>query len=96
MLDLSVGNFHLTTSPRMVGSGYFVCNRVFEKQGFEKLVAKVLTFVIDDGSGSTESIEDVGLDEIYYNLVIIGLGGHRFYPLGDIIHLYQNILIPKR
>jgi hypothetical protein len=58
--------------------------------------AEVLTSVIDDGSGSIESAKDVGLDEFYHNLVIIGLGGHSFYPLGDIIHSYQNILIPKR
>jgi hypothetical protein len=56
----------------------------------------MLISVTDDGPGSIKSIEDVGLDEIYHNLVIIGLGGHGFYPLGDIIHLYQNILIPKR
>jgi hypothetical protein len=56
----------------------------------------VLPSVTDDGSRSTESTEDVGLDEFYHNLVIIGLGGHNFYPLGDIIHSYQNILIPKR
>jgi hypothetical protein len=56
----------------------------------------VLTFIIDDGSGSTESAEDVGLDEFHYNLVIIGLGGHGFYPFGDIIYPYQNVLIPKR
>jgi hypothetical protein len=50
-----------------------VCNGVLEKQGFVEPVAEVLTSVIDDGSGSTESAEDVGLDEFYHNLVIIGL-----------------------
>jgi hypothetical protein len=57
----------------MVGSGYFVCNGVLEKQGFVEPVTEVLTSIIDDGSGSTESAEDVGLDEFYHNLVIIGL-----------------------
>jgi hypothetical protein len=96
MLDLPIGDFHLAISLRMVGSGYFVCNEVLEKQGFVELVAEVLTSITNDGSGSTESAEDVGLDEFYHNLVIIGLGGHSFYPLGDIIHSYQNILIHKR
>ena len=95
MLDLLVEDFHLSTSLRMVGSGYFVCNRVFEKQGFEKLVAKVLTSVVDNYLGSTESAEDVGLDEFYHNLMIVGLGHHNFYPFGD-IHPYQNIFTPKR
>ena len=72
----------------MVGSGYFVCNRVLEKQGFVKPVSEVLASVTDDGSGSTESNEDVGLDEFYYNLVIISLGDHNFYPFGDIIDPY--------
>jgi hypothetical protein len=80
----------------MVWSGYFVCNGVLEEQGFEEPIAKVLTSVTDDGSGSTESAKDVGLDEFYHNLVIIGLGGHSFYPLGDIIYFYQDILIPKK
>jgi hypothetical protein len=40
--------------------------------------------------------KDVGLDEFYHNLVIIGLGGHGFYLFGDIIHPYQDILIPNR
>ena len=73
-----------------------MCNRVLEKQGFEKPVAKVLASVINDGLRSTKSVEDVGLDEFYHDLVIIGLGGHNFYPFGDIIHPYQNIFIPKR
>jgi hypothetical protein len=96
MLDLPVGDFHLATSLRMVWSGYFVCKRVFEEQGFDEPVAEVLTSVTDDGSGSTKSVEDVGLDEFYHNLVILGLGGHSFYPFGDIIYPYQNVLIPKR
>jgi hypothetical protein len=53
MLDLLVGNFYLATSLRIVGSGYLVCNRVLEKQGFEKPVAEVLASITDDGSGST-------------------------------------------
>ena len=69
---------------------------VLEKQGFEKPVAKVLTSIIDDGPGRTESAKDVGLDEFYHKFVIIGLSGHGFYSLGDIIHPYQNILIPRR
>ena len=96
MLDLPVGNFYLATSLRMVGSGYLVCNEVLEKQGFEKLVAEVFASVTNDGSRSTESAEDVGLDEFNYNLVIISLGGHGFYTFGDIVDLYQNVLIPKR
>jgi hypothetical protein len=83
MLDLPVGDFHLATSLKMVGSGYFVCNGVLKKQGFDKPVPKVLTSITDDGPRSTESVEDVGLDEFYHNLVIIGLGGHDFYPFGD-------------
>ena len=96
MLDLSVGNFYLATSLRMVGSGYLVCNRVLEKQSFEKPVAEVLAFVIDDGTGSTEFAENVGLDEFHYNLVIISLGGHGFYPFGDIVDPYQNVLILEK
>jgi hypothetical protein len=95
VIDLLVGNFHLATGLRMEGSG-FVCDGVLEKQGLEKSVAKVLISAIDDGPRSTKSTKNVGLDEFYHDLVIIGLGGHDFYPLGDIIHPYQNILIPKR
>jgi hypothetical protein len=96
MLDFPVENFFLAISLRMVGSGYLMSNRVLEKQGFEKPVAKVLASVIDDGLGSTKSAEDVGLDEFHYPLVIIGLGGHGFNPFGDIVYPYQNVLIPKR
>jgi hypothetical protein len=96
VLDLPVGNFYLATSLRMVGGGYLVCNRVLEKQGFEKPVAEVLASVTDDGSGSTKSTEDVGLNEFHYHLVVIGLGGHSFYPFGDIVYPYQNVLIPER
>jgi hypothetical protein len=96
MLDLPVENFYLATSLRMVGSGYLMSNRVLEKQGFKKPVAKVLAFVTDDGSGSNKSTEDVGLDEFHYHLVIIGLGGHDFNPFGDIVYPYQNVLMPKR
>ena len=56
----------------------------------------MLASVTDDGSGSTESVEDVGLDEFHYDLVIISLGGHGFYPFGDIVDPYQNVLIPER
>ena len=63
MLDLPVGNFYLATSLRMVGSGYLVCNGVLKKQGFEKPVAEVLASITNDGSGSTESDADVGLDD---------------------------------
>jgi hypothetical protein len=63
MLDLPIGDFYLATNLRMVWSSYFVCNGVLEKQGFEELVAEVLTSVTDGGSGSTKSAEDVGLDE---------------------------------
>jgi hypothetical protein len=63
MLDFPVGDFYLATSLRMVGSGYFMCNGVLEKQGFEKPVVEVLISGTDDGSGSTESTKDVGLDE---------------------------------
>jgi hypothetical protein len=80
----------------MIESGYLMCNEVIDKQGFEKLVAEVLAFVIDDGSRSIKSTEDVGLDEFHYQLVIIGLGGHDFNPFGDIVYPYQNVLIPKR
>jgi hypothetical protein len=62
MLDFLVGDFYLATSLRMVGSGYLMSNKVLEKQGFEKPVAKVLASVTDDGSRSTKSAEDVGLD----------------------------------
>jgi hypothetical protein len=96
MFDLPIGNFYLATSLRMVGSGYLVCNRVLEKQGFEKSVAEVLASVADDGSGSTKSTEDVGLDEFHYHHVIIGLGGPGFDPFGDIVYPYQNVLMPKR
>ena len=96
MLDLLVRNFYLATSLRMVGSGYLVCNGVLEKQGFEKPVAKMLASVTDDGSRSIEYAEDVVLDEFHYNLVIISLGGHGFYTFGDIVDLYQNVLIPER
>jgi hypothetical protein len=96
MLDLPVGNFYLATSLRMIGSGYLMCNGVLKKQGFEKPVAEMLASITDDGSGSTKSAEDVGLDEFHYHLVIIGLGGHGFNPFGDIIYPYQNVLIPKR
>ena len=68
-------------------------NGVLEKQSFEKPVAKVLASVADDGSGSTKSAEDVGLEEFHYHLVIIGLGGHGFYPFRDIIDptkMYSN------
>jgi hypothetical protein len=61
-----------------------------------KSVAKVLAFVTDDGSRSTKSTEDVGLDEFHYHLVIIGSGGHGFNPFRDIVYPYQSILIPKR
>ena len=47
----------------MVGSGYLVCNRVLEKQGFEKPFTEVLASVTDDGLGSTKSSKDVGLNE---------------------------------
>ena len=50
----------------------------------------------DDGSGNTKFAKDVGLNEFHYHLVIIGLGGHGFYPFGDIVYPYQNVLIPKR
>jgi hypothetical protein len=96
MLDLPIRNFDLATSLRMIGSGYLVCNRVLEKQGFEKPVAEVLASVTDDGSESTKSTKDVGLDEFHYHLVIIGLGGHDFDPFGDIVYPYQNVFIPKR
>jgi hypothetical protein len=42
VLNLPVGNFHLATSLRMVGSGYFVCDRIFKEQGLEKPVKKCL------------------------------------------------------
>jgi hypothetical protein len=96
MLDFPIGNFYLATSLRMVGSGDLMCNGVLEKQGFEKTVAKVLASIVDDGLGSTKSAEDVGLDEFYHHLVIIGLGGHGCNPFGDIVYPYQNVLIPKR
>jgi hypothetical protein len=96
MLDLPVGDFYLATSLRMVGSGYLMSNRVLEKQGFKKPVAKVLASVTKDGSGSTKSAEDVGLDEFHYHLVVIGFGGHDFNPFGDIVYPYQNIFTPKR
>jgi len=70
----------------MVGSGYFVCDRVFEEQGFEKPVAQVLTSVTNVGPRGTESAKNVVLDEF----------GHNFYPFRDIIHPYKNILKPKR
>jgi hypothetical protein len=95
MLDLSVGNFYLATSLRMVGSGYLMCNRVLEKQGFEEPVAKVLASVIDDGSESTKSAEDVGLDEFHYHLVIVSLGGHGFNPFGDIVYPTKMYSHPK-
>jgi hypothetical protein len=96
MLDLPVGNFYLATSLRLVGRGHLMCNGVLEKQGFEEPVAKVLASVTDDGSESTKSAEDVGLDEFHYHLVIVSLGGHGFNPFGDIVYPYQNVLIPKR
>jgi hypothetical protein len=96
MLDLPAGNFYLATSLRMVGRGHLMCNGVLEKQGFEEPVAKVLASVTDDGSESTKSTEDVGLDEFHYHLVIVSLGGHDFNPFGDIVYPYQNVLIPKR
>jgi hypothetical protein len=80
MLDLPVGNFYLAIGLRMVRSGYLMSNRVLEKQGFKKPVAKVLASVTDDSSGSTKSAEDVSLDEFHYHLMIIGLGGHSFNP----------------
>jgi hypothetical protein len=86
VLDLPVGNFYLATSLRMVGGFYVVCDRVLDKQGFEKPVVEVFAFITDDGARSTESAEDVGLDEFHYHLVIIGLGGHDFYPFGDIVY----------
>jgi hypothetical protein len=96
VLDLSVGNFHLATRLRMVGSGYFVCDGIFKEQGLEKSVAKVLTSVTNDGTWGTESAENVGLDEFDHNLVIISLGSHSLDPFRDIIHSYKNILKPKR
>lgn len=57
----------------MEGSGYFVCDRVFEEQGFEKPVAKVLTTVTNDGPKGTESAKNVGLDEFDHKIVIISL-----------------------
>jgi hypothetical protein len=56
----------------------------------------VLASVTDDGTGSTKPAEDVSLDEFYYHLVIIGFGGHGFYPFGDIVYSNQNALISKR
>jgi hypothetical protein len=96
MLDLPVGDFYLATSLRMVGRGYFMRNRVLEKQGSEESIVKVLAFVTDDGSGSTKSTKDVGLDEFHYHLVVVSLGGHGFNPFGNIVYLNQNVLIPKR
>jgi hypothetical protein len=96
MLDLPVGNFYLATSLRMVGSGYLVCNGVLEKQGFEEPVQKCLPPSLMMARGVSESAEDVGLDEFHYHLVIIGLGGHNFYPFGDIVYPYQDVLIPER
>jgi hypothetical protein len=86
----------LATSLRMVGDGYLVCNGVLEKQGFEKLVAEVFASITDDGLGSTKSTEDAGFDEFHYHFVIVGLGGHSFYPFGDIVYPYQNVLISER
>jgi hypothetical protein len=96
MLDHPVGDFYLAISLRMVGSGYLMSNGVLEKQGFKKPIAKVLASVTDDGSGSTKSAKDVGLDEFHYHLVIIGPDGHGFNPFGDIVYPYQNIFTPKR
>jgi hypothetical protein len=45
------------------------------KWSFEKLVAKVLISITNDGLRSTEFAENVGLDEFYHVLVIIGLCG---------------------
>jgi hypothetical protein len=73
-----------------------MCDRIFEEQRHEKLVAKVLTSVTNDGPWATESAENVGLDEFDHNLVIISLGGHNLDPFRDIIHPYKNILKPKR
>jgi hypothetical protein len=80
----------------MVGSGYFVCDRVFEEQGFEKPVAQVLTSVTNVGPRGTESAKNVVLDEFDHQIVIISLGGHNLDPFRDIIHSYKNILKPKR
>jgi len=73
-----------------------VCDRVYKKQGLEKPVAKVLTFITNDGPRGIESAENVSLDELDHNLVIIRLGGHNFDPFRDIIYPYKNILKPKR
>ena len=73
-----------------------MCNRVLEKQGFKEPVTEVFASVTNDGSRSTKSAKDVGLNEFHYHLVIIGLGGHGFYLFGDIVYPYQNVRIPKR
>jgi hypothetical protein len=65
-----------------------VYDRVLEEQGFEKLAAKVLTSITNDGSKGTKSVENICLYESDHNLVIVGLGGHNFYAFGDIIHSY--------
>jgi hypothetical protein len=69
---------------------------IFKEQDLEKPVAKVLTSITNDCLWGTESVENVGLDEFNHNLVIISLGGRSLDPFRDIVHLYKNILKPKR
>jgi len=79
---------------RMIGSVNFMCDRVFEQKGFQKPIAKVFTFIVDDSLRGAKPIEDVCLDELDNKFMIIGFGSSNLYPLGVIIHYHKNVLIP--
>ena len=93
MLDLSIGNFNLSTSLWVIWSGNLVGDEILLHQLLKNSVAKMLISITYDCSRYTKTSKDSVSQILDPNFVVIGLACNNLHPLEYIVHCNQDVHI---
>ena len=93
MLDLTIGNFDLSTRLWVKRGGNLVSDEILLHQLLKNLVAEMLTSITDDCSRHIKPSKDSVFQKLDHHSVVIGLACNSLHPFGHIVHSNQDVQI---
>ena len=95
MLDLTIGNFDLSTRLWVKRGGNLVSDEILLHQLLKNPIAEMLISITDDCLRRTKLSKDSVFQKLDHHSVVIGLACNSLHPLGHIVHNNQDVQMAK-
>ena len=68
---------------------------IFSQKSFKSSITEMSIIIADYSSRGSEARENIFFQELDNNFVVVCLARDDFNPFGYIVHIHQDVLVPK-